>query len=83
MCEIDGSDLELFASGVRNSVGFDWDPVSGVFFFTENGADRLGDNFPDDVLYRAPKKGRHFGYPCLHIEAMHPWLNCHLHCRTL
>ena len=53
---------------MRNSVGFDWHPVTGEFFFTENGADEMGDNFPDDVLHIGLQKGDDFGFPYCHVE---------------
>jgi glucose/arabinose dehydrogenase len=62
----DGSNMEVYAHGVRNSVGFDWHPQSGVLWFTENGRDMLGNDVPADELNRAPKKGKHFGYPYCH-----------------
>ena len=62
----DGSALEVFASGVRNTVGFDWHPETGQLWFTDNGADWLGDDQPPDELNHAPKEGLHFGYPYCH-----------------
>lgn len=62
----DGSGLEVFASGVRNSVGFDWHPQTKELWFTDNGRDMMGDDVPPDELNRAPKKGLHFGFPYLH-----------------
>jgi glucose/arabinose dehydrogenase len=62
----DGSGLELFASGVRNTVGFDWHPDTKALWFTDNGRDWLGDDLPPDELNHAPKKGLHFGYPYWH-----------------
>jgi glucose/arabinose dehydrogenase len=62
----DGSGLEVFASGVRNSVGFDWDPATGALWFTDNGRDWLGDDAPNDELNRAPAAGLHFGFPFCH-----------------
>ena len=62
----DGSDLEVFAHGIRNTVGFDWSPVDNVLWFTDNGRDMLGDNIPPDELNRAPEKGMNFGYPYMH-----------------
>jgi glucose/arabinose dehydrogenase len=62
----DGSGLEIFAHGVRNSVGFDWHPDTGDLWFTDNGRDRLGDDQPPDELNRAPLKGLHFGFPHCH-----------------
>ena len=66
----DGSGLEVFASGVRNTVGFDWDPASGELWFTDNGRDWLGDDQPDDELNRAPVAGLHFGFPYCHGEGL-------------
>ncbi|HWR97664.1 MAG TPA: PQQ-dependent sugar dehydrogenase [Candidatus Methanoperedens sp.] len=62
----DGTDLEVYASGVRNSVGFDWAPGDGALWFTDNGRDWLGDDLPDDELNRAPAAGLHFGFPFCH-----------------
>ena len=62
----DGSGYEVVARGVRNSVGFDWDPTTHDLWFTENGRDWLGDNQPPDELNHAPKQGLHFGYPYCH-----------------
>lgn len=59
----DGSDLEIFASGIRNTVGFDWHPLTGELWFTDNGRDWLGDDFPPDELNVAPREGLHFGFP--------------------
>ncbi len=64
--DVDGSNFEIFAKGIRNSVGFDWNPVTKVLWFTDNGRDMLGDNIPPDELNRAPEKGLHFGYPFFH-----------------
>ncbi len=62
----DGSGYEVFARGVRNSVGFDWDPRTKELWFTDNGRDWLGDELPADELNHAPKAGMHFGYPYCH-----------------
>lgn len=61
-----GSSLEIFAHGVRNTVGFDWNPKDNKLWFTDNGRDWMGDNLPPDELNFAPKKGLHFGYPFWH-----------------
>ncbi|HSR68129.1 MAG TPA: PQQ-dependent sugar dehydrogenase [Acidobacteriota bacterium] len=58
--------FEIFAQGVRNSVGFDFHPRTGVLWFTDNGRDLMGDEIPADELNRAPEKGMHFGYPWCH-----------------
>ncbi|KAA3615231.1 MAG: sorbosone dehydrogenase family protein [Calditrichaeota bacterium] len=62
----DGSGLEVFAFGVRNSVGFDWHPQTQELWFTDNGRDYLGDNSPPDELNHAPQQAMHFGYPYWH-----------------
>jgi glucose/arabinose dehydrogenase len=64
--EPDGSQLEIFARGVRNTVGFAWHPVTGELWFTDNGRDWLGDDTPPDELNRAPLQGMHFGFPYCH-----------------
>ncbi|MEN8142871.1 MAG: PQQ-dependent sugar dehydrogenase [Thermodesulfobacteriota bacterium] len=62
------SKMEVFARGVRNTVGFDWQPGTGTLWFTDNGRDRLGDDLPSDELNHAPRAGMHFGYPYLHAS---------------
>jgi glucose/arabinose dehydrogenase len=62
----DGSKLEIFARGVRNTVGFDWHPRTGELWFTDNGRDWMGDDQPPDELNRAPTAGLHFGFPYRH-----------------
>ena len=62
----DGSGREEFAAGIRNSVGFDWDPQTRELWFTDNGRDSLGDNIPPDELNHAPAKGMNFGFPGCH-----------------
>lgn len=62
----DGTGLEIVAHGVRNSVGFDWDPRDGTLWFTDNGRDMMGDDRPDDELNRLTRTGEHFGYPFCH-----------------
>ncbi|MCF8176557.1 MAG: PQQ-dependent sugar dehydrogenase [Burkholderiaceae bacterium] len=62
----DGTGREVFARGVRNSVGFDWSPEDRSLWFTDNGRDWLGDNSPPDELNRAPRAAMHFGYPYCH-----------------
>lgn len=59
----DGSNVELVADGVRNSVGFDWHPVTGDLWFTDNGADGMGDDIPPDEFNRVSFLGEHFGFP--------------------
>lgn len=62
----DGGDLRIVAHGVRNSVGFDWHPITNELWFTDNGRDWLGDDSPDCELNRSSKDGEHFGYPFCH-----------------
>lgn len=62
----DGTELEVFARGVRNSVGHTWHPDTGDLWFTDNGRDRLGNEQPNDELNRAPRAGLHFGFPYCH-----------------
>ncbi|MGI9222625.1 MAG: PQQ-dependent sugar dehydrogenase [Woeseiaceae bacterium] len=62
----DGSGREVFATGVRNSVGFTWQEETGDMWFTENGRDMLGDDLPPDELNRAPSAGMDFGFPYCH-----------------
>jgi glucose/arabinose dehydrogenase len=59
-------DFQVFAQGVRNSVGFDWHPITNELWFTDNGRDRLGDTRPPDELNHAIEPGLHFGYPYFH-----------------
>ena len=62
----DGSNMEIFAKGIRNSVGFAWHPATNQLWFTENGRDELGNDVPTDELNTAPQAGMHFGYPYCH-----------------
>ncbi|OGA16804.1 MAG: sorbosone dehydrogenase [Betaproteobacteria bacterium RIFCSPLOWO2_02_FULL_66_14] len=62
----DGSRFEVFAQGVRNTVGFDWHPATRELWFTDNGRDWLGDDLPADELNHAPRAGQHFGFPYCH-----------------
>lgn len=61
----DGTDFEIFARGVRNTVGFDWDDA-GRLWFTDNGRDWMGNDAPPDELNVAPSPGMHFGFPYVH-----------------
>jgi len=74
---------EVFASGVRNTVGFDWHPATKELWFTDNGRDWLGDDVPPDELNRAPKAGLHFGYPFCHAGTIpDPEFGAERPCRT-
>jgi glucose/arabinose dehydrogenase len=59
----DGSQFEIFAKGIRNTVGFDWHPETKELWFTENGRDEMGEDIPPEELNYAPKAGLHFGFP--------------------
>ena len=62
----DGSGVETFARGVRNTVGFDWQPLTKELWFTDNGRDMMGDDVPADELNHAPRANLHFGFPYCH-----------------
>lgn len=64
--DLESGGTEIFARGVRNSVGFDWHPEDDVLYFTDNGRDWFGDDLPPCELNRAPRKGMHFGFPYCH-----------------
>lgn len=53
----------MYATGIRNSVGFDWHPITKQLWFTDNGQDWMGKNLPPDKLNIAPHKGMDFGFP--------------------
>jgi glucose/arabinose dehydrogenase len=61
-----GSGMEVFASGVRNTVGFTWHPETKNIWFTDNGRDMLGDDVPPCELNTASQMNMHFGYPYCH-----------------
>jgi glucose/arabinose dehydrogenase len=61
-----GSKPEIYAHGVRNSVGMTWHPETKELWFTDNGRDMLGDDTPDCELNKATTLGQHFGYPYWH-----------------
>jgi glucose/arabinose dehydrogenase len=58
----DGGHMEIFATGLRNSVGFDWQPGTGDLYATDNGRDLLGDNFPPCELNHVVEGG-FYGWP--------------------
>jgi len=63
---LDGTGAEVYALGVRHSVGFDWHPETKQFYFTDNGRDWMSEDVPQDELNRVTKVGEHFGAPyCL------------------
>ena len=64
--DADGGNREIYANGVRNSVGFTWHPETKEMYFTDNGRDMLGDDIPPCELNRVSEAGQHFGYPFCH-----------------
>jgi len=66
----DGSGKEVIATGVRNSVGFDWHPKTKEMYFTDHGRDWMGDNGPQDELNRLAKPGANFGFPYCHANGI-------------
>jgi glucose/arabinose dehydrogenase len=66
----DGSGMEVLATGVRNTQGFDWHPKTGELWFTDHGRDWMGDAGPEDELNRMPKVGLNFGYPYCHAKGV-------------
>jgi glucose/arabinose dehydrogenase len=62
----DGTQFQVFARGIRNTVGFDWDPRTREMWFNEHGRDMMGDDMPSCELNHAPTPGLHFGFPYCH-----------------
>lgn len=69
----DGTHAEIFAKGVRNSVGFDFHPKTHELYFTDNGVDYMGDTIPPCELNHAPKAGLHFGFPYVWGKQQKPY----------
>ena len=61
--DLDGKNMEVVAKGVRNTVGFDWHPVSKQLYFGDNARDWASEDLPEDELNRVTKVGQHFGAP--------------------
>jgi len=69
----DGTDREIYARGIRNTVGFDWQPEADVLWFTDNNRDMMGDDEPPGELNRAAQAGLHFGFPFCHgVDTVEP-----------
>jgi len=68
--DVNGGTPEVVARGVRNSVGFDFQPGTGELWFTDNGRDWLGDDQPPDELNRVSRVGEHFGFPYCHGDGI-------------
>lgn len=60
---LDGTGMEVVARGIRNTVGFDWNPVNKQLYFSDNGRDWASEDVPEDELNRITKTGEHFGSP--------------------
>lgn len=70
---LDGTGVEVIAKGVRNTVGFDWNPENKQLYFTDNGRDWMSEDVPQDELNRVTKVGEHFGAPyCLQGNIVDP-----------
>jgi len=59
----DGKNREVYAWGIRNSVGMDFNPKDKTLWFTDNQVDGMGDDIPPGELNRATKAGQNFGFP--------------------
>lgn len=66
----DGSNMEVIARGVRNTVGFAWHPVTREMWFTDHGRDWMGDDGPEDELNRLTRVGQNFGFPFCHANGI-------------
>ena len=64
--DIETGETTIWASGIRNTVGFDWHPQTGALWFSDNGRDMLGDDMPPEELNISTSRGQHFGYPFVH-----------------
>jgi glucose/arabinose dehydrogenase len=68
--DADGSNMEIVARGVRNTVGFDWHPQTKELWFTDNGRDWMGNDGPEDELNHLTKVGQNFGFPYCHANGI-------------
>jgi glucose/arabinose dehydrogenase len=69
----DGTNQEVYARGIRNTVGFDWQPGTDELWFTDNNRDLMGDDVPPGELNRAAGPGLHFGFPFCHgVDTIEP-----------
>lgn len=66
----DGSGMEVIATGIRNTQGFDFHPVTKELWFTNHGRDWMGDEGPEDGLFRLSKTGQNFGFPYCHLGSV-------------
>ena len=63
MGALDGAGREVYARGIRNSVGMDFNPANGQLWFADHQTDGMGDDIPPEELNRVTKAGQHFGFP--------------------
>lgn len=78
---LDGSGFEIIATGIRNTVGFDWHPETEDLWFTDNGRDSMGDHLPPDELNHLAEIGQHFGFPyCFGTDVVDPQHGYHNAC---
>ncbi|GLK69413.1 PQQ-dependent sugar dehydrogenase [Hansschlegelia plantiphila] len=68
--DLDGTNVETVATGVRNTVGFDFDPKTGDLWFTDNQRDWISDDMPLDELNHVARRGQNFGFPYCHSGIM-------------
>tara|TARA_R110000868_G_scaffold259361_3_gene517196 strand:+ start:26209 stop:27372 length:1164 start_codon:yes stop_codon:yes gene_type:complete len=66
----DGTNREIVARGIRNTVGFTWHPETQNIWFNDNGRDWLGDDIPPGELNEITEEGQHFGFPFLHASSI-------------
>mgnify|MGYP001574456170 CR=1 FL=1 len=69
-CDLDGENCEIFASGLRNAVGFVFHPATGKIYATENGRDLLGDDLPPDEV-NLVEEGKNYGWPVCYGKRIH------------
>lgn len=80
---LDGTGYEQIAKGIRNTVGFDWDPATGDLWFTDNGRDLLGDDMPSDELNHLTTAGQDFGFPyCFAADVSDPEFGSLVDCKS-
>jgi len=68
--DADGSNMEVIARGIRNTIGFDWHPKTKELWFADNGRDWMGEDGPEDELNRVSKTGLDFGFPYCHAQGI-------------
>jgi len=68
--DADTGSTEVWAHGIRNTVGFAWHPRDGRLWFSDNGRDQMGDDIPPEEINVINKPGEHFGYPFVHANGI-------------